>query len=206
MVQEVVASSDVWLLCNNQLFGWDQLTTAKHALLSESMPYSKRGACNGRKSLSALNQSEDRLEFTRLLLLVLLEFTRYLRATDPRDMIYVARGLSAEEDSSPFLDCSQPIKKLHHQFASYFVSRRLDLEIIKEADLCRSSLSISPWVPDWRFFDDYHKCINFKVFDPRNRLYRAAPGSAFKVLLTDELLHIVPKGAVVNEIISVTPS
>lgn len=80
-------------------------------------------------------------------LLDLLATCRSIRSTDPRDNIYALLGLPDDAQDAPSPDYSRPVEQVYFDYALYFESRGLGLEVLRAA--AEHPHPTISWLPDW---------------------------------------------------------
>jgi hypothetical protein len=84
-------------------------------------------------------------------LVYLVDSSRNLEATDPRDRIFALQGLSQERNNPSFVvDYSLSVEQVYRNFAKYELFQRQDLNILSSAAAV-TNLDLPSWVPDWTY-------------------------------------------------------
>ena len=86
-------------------------------------------------------------------LLVLLQLTMGMGATDPRDHLYSLLGLAKDTGDFPAPDYAQTCEQVFTDFAKTFVSQGHCISLISHAKPHYTNLKIPSWVPDWSQID-----------------------------------------------------
>jgi len=81
-------------------------------------------------------------------LIYVLNATRNLQATDPRDKIFALRGLSQEREGERYpVDYRSTTEEVYQKFALYELFQGENLNVL--SCVTETSRSIPSWVPDW---------------------------------------------------------
>lgn len=205
VIQEVAASPNIWAICNNRVFAWDDLIAANNAFGNEVMPSARKTAHLGRMTLHNLDHLRSPQGPVRHSLLKLVSTFRFLQSSDPRDKIYAFHAMAADADGLPRPDYSQSVEQIYHSFARYFVSKGQGMEVLCEASISRSALDIPSWVVDWSYTTDFYT-LHHSIGASRACLNYQARKSNAEVVLTDDPSTISAKGAIVDMVLSTTPA
>ncbi|KAM0800069.1 heterokaryon incompatibility protein-domain-containing protein [Usnea florida] len=148
IIQEVAASSNVWVLCSRRLVKWEDLAAANLVIEGE---VAVQGSIGGQKLVHELDHLKSYTPISPYSLLDLVSAFRDVRTSDARDKVYALRGLAADADITPRPDYTRPASQIYHEFARYCVTQGQGMSLICEAGLHRSSMDIPSWVADWGF-------------------------------------------------------
>ena len=148
IIQEVAASSDVWVLCSRRLVKWEDLAAANLVIEGE---VAVLGSIGGQKLVHELDHLKSSTPISPYSLLDLVSAFRDVRTIDVRDKVYAFRSLAADADITPCPDYTQPASQIYHEFARYCVIQGQGMSLICEAGLYRSSMDNPSWVADWGF-------------------------------------------------------
>jgi hypothetical protein len=170
--QEVVLARKATLVCGPDRIGWDRLmkavqnwtrlqepelgyiSLAQHILLKRTGYDKMVSMCLHRLArLSRTVGTTWKSEAKLLDLDTLLERTRHMKSTDPRDKIYAMLG--AVDIYFPIsVDYRKSTEEVYTQYAQAFIERRESLDLVTGAGMGRvnasPSLRLPTWVPDLR--------------------------------------------------------
>lgn len=97
------------------------------------------------------DRNKDKYNSQIRALVYILDRSRHLKATDPRDRIFALRGLSQERDNPSFpVNYSLSAEQVYRDFAKYELFQRQDLNILSSATAA-TYLDLPSWVPDWTY-------------------------------------------------------
>jgi hypothetical protein len=95
----------------------------------------------------------------------MLDKSRHLKTTDPRDKIYALRGLVQGRDILEFeavVDYSLSVEHVYRNLAKYELIHRKNLNILSSASAI-NNLTLPSWVPDWTYVSQERRPLGSKA-------------------------------------------
>lgn len=154
ILQEVVASADLRVVCGNSLVDWGQLQIAVEIVYCEAQASEHETMIRIRDKLEPFMaiamQREWEARQHRWALISLLERFRHLASTLRRDRFFALLGLSSDANEPEFApDYSSPLEVIVLRFARVFVRQGRGMQLLYRAGLNAHSHRFPSWVPDW---------------------------------------------------------
>ena len=191
IVQEVVASFNVKIVCGKWTMDWSDLHLAieiidRHLQLSDHDTTHLSSSWEPFMSLAAQREWEARSH--RWSLSMLLEHFRYAESTLSRDRLFAMLGLASDGNEPDFEpDYESPLETIVLRFARVFVRQGRGMQLLYRAGLRSDNHKFPSWIPDWTvqrpssLADVSEGGITFGASGPHQPMIECSPDS-------DELL------------------
>jgi len=154
ILQEVVVSADLWVVCGDSLINWSQLQLAVEVVHREAQASEHETMVRIRATLQPFmalaTQREWEARHSRWALLSLLEHFRQAESTLRRDRFFALLGMASDANEPEFKpDYDSPLEVIVVRLARAFVRQGRGMQLLYRAGLNAHSHRFPSWVPDW---------------------------------------------------------
>lgn len=239
IIQEIVMATKADIVCGSWSVSWERFATSMRALDDLGIPWVPAGGRDGIRTMhrvftaqrnfvnlvvlreSAVTRSQASSSAAApptptWCLVDVVEKCRTASATDPRDYIYAALGMSMEHaglrpvgdlQRVTLPDYDEDTAKVFTRYAGYMVTWGHGIKLLYSAcigrDATRSTLDIPSWVPDWSVRE-----VGWRSLAPRddgaaNYDYKAASALRPSIRLSTVSDFLIVRGYVVGTIADV---
>jgi len=151
IVQEIVASPNVQVICGKREIDWSDLHCAVE-IIDRQLQLNELSSLNMSLEpfLALAAQREWEARQYRWSLIMLLEHFRYAESTLSRDRLFALLGLASDANEPAFApDYSCSFEEVVLRFARGFVRQGRGLQLLYRAGLTQHSDRFPSWIPDW---------------------------------------------------------
>jgi Heterokaryon incompatibility protein (HET) len=166
IIQEIVMSRSLFCVLGSHCFRWD-------LFINEALKQ------NGRildtpedEAIRAfwLIDLADRISCARPNpLLTLLYYSRYFKATDPRDHIFSLLGAASDSDDFPQPDYEMAVEQVYHEISCCLVRQGRGFLMLHLVGMRSIGNGLPSWVVEWRDLDISYPCKYFAWFHAGGR-------------------------------------
>ena len=213
VVQEVVVSSNSWVVCGDDMISWNTLLYALVYIMTLEIWICEFYGSQNLSQLVAMQISlNEVVNYVKPAHYKVLLRHRASLATDARDKIFAYYGISAhtslrDHDIKP--DYTLTTKELFTNIAVSTLRAATSLEFLDVPRLSRDNeLGLPSWVPNWEAETSIiHSSLlqlEFKPAEESNDYYRATKASEFTPIIDETLTRLELSGYTVDRIVRVT--
>jgi hypothetical protein len=195
IIQELVRSRSVFCVIGSHCFPWNPFlfSVLREGGKFQDTDFSTRGQAGWLMYL--IKNEVGKREHP---LLTLLYYSRYCKATDPRDYVFALLGAACDSDDFPKPDYEVAINDLYHKISCCFVRQGRGFLMLHLAGLRSTKNGLPSWVVDWRDLDTSYHSKYFAWF-------HAGGWDGSLELCTDDTI-IRASGKIVDRVIAIGDS
>jgi Heterokaryon incompatibility protein (HET) len=128
-------------------------------------------------------------------LLLLLYYSRFFKATDPRDNVFALLGAASDSNDFPKPDYGVAVEQLYHEVSRCFIQQGKGFLMLHLVGIRSTDNGLPSWVVDWRDLDTFYHSKYFASF--------RAGGTDGQMKLIDDAAIIRVSGTIVDRVVAI---